>query len=183
MPMCDAYIPAGALEPEAERKLIARITDLLVEHEMRRFEDLMPPGTVQASRERASSIAWVFVHRTETYVAGLPVEAPFYKFEVTIPQGMIDDLFIPAMNHDLFAALKDAEGGRHLGLGKRIWTFVREVPNGTWGAGDRAVTVGSIAEYVSPGLGKAADERWAAKQKTDAAAFLALADAGLAVTA
>ena len=183
MPMCDAYIPVGALKPEAERKLVARITDILVTHEMRRFEDLMPLDTVQASHERASSIAWVFVHRTETYVAGLPTEVPIYKFEVTIPEGMIDDVFVPVLNRDLFAALKDAEGGRHLGLGQRVWTFVREVPNGTWGAGDRTVTVGNIADFVSPGLGKAADERWAAKQKTDAAALVATAGIRPAVTA
>jgi hypothetical protein len=41
--------------------------------------------------------------------------------------------------------------------------------NGTWGTGDRAVTVGNIADHVSPGLGKAADDRWTAKQQTDAA--------------
>jgi phenylpyruvate tautomerase PptA (4-oxalocrotonate tautomerase family) len=182
MPMCDAYIPTGALDPAAERKLIARITDILVEHEMRRFLDLMPPGTVEASHERASSIAWVFVHRTETYVAGLPIEAPVYKFVVSIPQGMIDDVFIPAMNRDVFAALKEAEGGKHPKLGQRVWTFVREIPNGTWGAGDRPLTVGNIADYVSPGLGKAADARWAAKQQGDAAALVALANSKSVVT-
>jgi phenylpyruvate tautomerase PptA (4-oxalocrotonate tautomerase family) len=176
MPMCDAYIPAGALEPEAEKKLIARVTDILVEHEMRRFVDLMEPGTVKASHERASSIAWVFVHRTETYVAGVPIGLPVYKFLVTIPQGMIDDVFIPAMNRDVLEALSTAEGGRHPHLAQRLWTFVHEVPNGNWGAGGRAITVGNIADYVSPGLGKAADDRWAAKQRTDAGALVALAN-------
>lgn len=183
MPMCDAYIPTGALDPEAEKKLIARVTDILVEHEMRRFVDLMEPGTVKASHERASSIAWVFVHRTETYVAGAPIDAPVYKFLVTIPQGMIDDVFIPAMNRDVFAALTEAEGGKHPHLAQRLWTFVHEVPNGNWGAGDRAIKVGNIADYVSPGLGKAADDRWAVRQRTDAAALFALANTGKQVTA
>ena len=177
MPMCDAYIATGALNPTAERKLVARITDILVQHEMRRFLDLMPPGTVEASHERASSIAWVFIHRTETYVAGRAIEAPVYKFVVTIPQGMIDDAFIPAMNRDVFAALKEAEGGKHARLGQRVWIFVHEIPNGTWGAGDRALTVGNIADYVSPGLSKAADDRLAAKQQADAASLVALANA------
>ncbi len=183
MPMCDAYIPAGALDPEAERKLIARISDILVEHEMRRFVDLMPPGEVKASHARASSIARIFVHRTETYVAGKPVDVPFYKFEVSIPQGMIDDRFIPAMNRDVFAALKEAEGGKHPHLSQRVWTFVYEVPNGHWGAGDRAVPVGDLADFVSPGLGKAADDRWAARQRADAAALVALARVDEAVPA
>lgn len=175
MPMCDAYIPIGSLDLEAEQKLVARVTDILVGHEMRRFVDLMEPGTVKASHLRASSIAWVFVHRTDTYVAGVAINAPVYKFLVTIPQGMIDDVFIPALNRDVFAALAEAEAGKHPHLAQRVWTFVQEVPDGNWGAGDRAVKVGNIADYVSPGLGKAADDRWAAKQQSDAAALVALA--------
>jgi phenylpyruvate tautomerase PptA (4-oxalocrotonate tautomerase family) len=183
MPMCDVYIPVGALEPGAERKLIARVTDILVSHEIRRFEDLMPTGTVKASHDRASSIAWVFVHRTETYVAGLPIEAPVYKFEVTIPQGMIDDAFIPALYPDVFAALKEAEGDKHHRLSQRVWIFVREVPNGNWGGGDRAMTVGKIADYVSPGLGEAADERLATKRQAEAASFIALVNGQSGLTA
>ena len=177
MPMCDAYIPTGALDPDAERQLIARLTDILVEHEMRRFLDLMDPGTVNASHERASSIARIFVHRTETYVAGAPADTPVYKFVVSIPQGMIDDRFIPALNRDLFAALTAAERGKHPNLAQRVWTFVHEIQNGNWGAGDRAVKVGDIADFVSPGLGRAANERWAAKQQADALALLALTQA------
>ena len=33
MPMLDAYIPEGALSPEAEDKLLAQLTDLLLQHE------------------------------------------------------------------------------------------------------------------------------------------------------
>ena len=33
MPMCDAYIPKGALPEAAERKLLSKITDLLLQHE------------------------------------------------------------------------------------------------------------------------------------------------------
>jgi hypothetical protein len=33
MPMCDAYIPEGALSTSTERELLGRITDLLLEHE------------------------------------------------------------------------------------------------------------------------------------------------------
>ena len=31
MPICDAYISEGALSPSAERELLGRITDLLLE--------------------------------------------------------------------------------------------------------------------------------------------------------
>ena len=33
MPMLDAFIPEGALDPDAEKKLLSRLTDLLLEHE------------------------------------------------------------------------------------------------------------------------------------------------------
>ena len=48
MPMLDAYIPEGALSPSAERELLAKITDLLLEHE-----------GVDPSNERARPLAWV----------------------------------------------------------------------------------------------------------------------------
>ena len=89
---------------------------------------------------------------------------------------MIDDVFIPAMNRDVLEALFTAEEGRHPHLAQRLWTFVHEVPNGNRGAGGRAIKVGNKADYVSPGLGKAADDRWAAKQRTDAGALVALAN-------
>ena len=33
MPRLDAYIPEGALSPSAERELLAKLTELLIEHE------------------------------------------------------------------------------------------------------------------------------------------------------
>jgi hypothetical protein len=59
MPMLDAYIPEAALSPSAERKLLAKLTDLLIEHE-----------GVDASNQMARKMAWVFVHRPQVYVAG-----------------------------------------------------------------------------------------------------------------
>jgi hypothetical protein len=57
MPILDAYIPEGALSPGAERELLAKITDLLLEHE-----------GVDPRNERARPLAWVFVHRPQVYV-------------------------------------------------------------------------------------------------------------------
>ena len=48
MPMLDAYIPEGALAPEAEQKLLSRCTDLLLEHE-----------GADPTNEAVRSIAWV----------------------------------------------------------------------------------------------------------------------------
>ena len=65
MPMLDAFIPQGALDPEAEKKLLSRLTDLLLEHE-----------GADPTNEAVRSIAWVFVHRPQVYVAGSEADAP-----------------------------------------------------------------------------------------------------------
>ena len=49
MPICDAYISEGALSPSAERQLLAKITDLFIEHE-----------GVDPTNETARKLAWVF---------------------------------------------------------------------------------------------------------------------------
>ncbi len=161
MPMCDAYIPQDALEPEAERALVAAVTDLLVHHELRRIVDLVDdPAAVEVSRARARAIAWVFVHRTDTYVAGSPVEAPHYKFVVSIPEGQIDEVFIPAVDADVLRVVAEAEGGRWPHPERRVWVFVHEIADGTWGAAGRPMHLEQIVDFVAPGWGRAAVERW-----------------------
>ena len=49
MPMCDAYIPKDALPADAERKLLSRVTDLLLEHEG------VDPSNEAAGRSRGCS--------------------------------------------------------------------------------------------------------------------------------
>ena len=61
MPMLYAYIPTDALSPDAERELIRKITDSLLEHE-----------GVDPANERGRKLAWVFVHRPQAYVGGGP---------------------------------------------------------------------------------------------------------------
>src|SRR6266536_644558 len=100
MPMLDACIPEGALTPEAERKLLGTCTDLLLEHEGAR-----------PTNERARSLAWVFVHRHETYVAGAPAEAPHYKFVCQVPEGQYDEKRRAAVTKAMTEALVEAEGG------------------------------------------------------------------------
>src|SRR5438034_819287 len=99
MPMLDAYIPDGALTPEAERKLLATCTELLLEHE-----------GADPTNERFRSLAWVFVHRHETYVAGAPADAPHYRFVCQVPEGQYDDQRRAAVTKAMTDALVEAEG-------------------------------------------------------------------------
>jgi hypothetical protein len=72
MPMLDAYIPEGALPPEAEDTLLARLTDLLLQHE-----------GVDPVNQAARALAWVFEHRTTVYVGGSAAAEPCYQFVFT----------------------------------------------------------------------------------------------------
>ena len=179
MPMCDAYIPSGALEPDAERQLVRKVTDLLVEHELRRITDLLDdPAAVKASRDRARAIAWTFVHRADPYVAGEVPEAPHYKFQASIPEGQIDDVFRNAIVGAITEAVRDAEAGKWPGIEGRVWVFTYEVPDGNWGGGGRNVHLRQIVDYVAPGLGEIAEERFAAKRRKLAEETVAIAGQG-----
>ena len=166
MPMCDAYIPLGALELEVERGLVARVTEILVDHEMRRIRDLMEdPDAVKASLRRAQSIAWTFVHRTETYVAGAPTQLPYYRFVASVPEGQMDDEFVPAINQDIMQAVIDAEGGKYPHPERRVWVIAHEVPDGLWGSGGRQLHLKQIVDFVAPGWGEVAAKRFAEKRR------------------
>ncbi len=179
MPLCDAYIPKDALEPEVERKLVARVTRLLIDHEMRRIAELLDdPAEIEASRVRASAIAWTFVHRTETYVAGEPITAPYYRFVCTVPEGQIDDEFAPAVNRDVMAAVSEAENGKWPNLGQRLWVTIHEVYDGRWGAGGRVLSLKHIIDVVSPGHGDGATARFEDDKRQRAIATVDLARAG-----
>jgi phenylpyruvate tautomerase PptA (4-oxalocrotonate tautomerase family) len=163
MPMLDAYIPEGALTPEAERKLLGTCTDLLLEHE-----------GVYPTNQKARSLAWVFVHRHETYAAGAPAEAPHYKFVCRVPEGQYDQQRRAAVTKAMTEALVEAEGGRWPNPEARAWVFTFEVPDGTWGGLDgRVVTLPDIAEHVVGEAGRRyGEERLAERRREQARTLL-----------
>jgi phenylpyruvate tautomerase PptA (4-oxalocrotonate tautomerase family) len=144
--MLDAYIPAGALSPASETQLLARLTDLLIENE-----------GADPTNPQVRSIAWLFVHRPEAvYVAGEPATAPRYRFIASVPEGQYDAERRQAMVHSITEAVLDAEDGGHERDPARVWVFTPEVPDGTWGALGRTVTLADIATFATgdPELGR-----------------------------
>jgi phenylpyruvate tautomerase PptA (4-oxalocrotonate tautomerase family) len=139
MPMLDAYIPAGALSPDAEEKLLARLTDVLIENE-----------GADPSNPQVRSIAWLFVHRPHAvFVAGAPADAPRYRFIASVPEGQYDTQRREAMVRDITEAVLDAEGAARDRDPGRVWVFTPEVPDGTWGALGRVVTLADIAAFAT----------------------------------
>ena len=163
MPMCDAFIPKGALSPSAERQLLRRVTDALLEHE-----------GVDPSNERAQSLAWVFVHRHEMYVGGEPAQAPHYRFVCNVPEGQYNDERRAAVTAAMTRAVIDAEAGSHPDPQNRVWVFTQEVKDGQWGALGRVIRLADIYEYVVGEKGRpAAEQVLAERRRQDAEALLA----------
>jgi phenylpyruvate tautomerase PptA (4-oxalocrotonate tautomerase family) len=135
MPQLDAYIPAGALTPDAERDLMAKLTDVLIRNE-----------GADPTNQTVRSIAWLFVHRSATvYVAGKPAEAPRYRFVASVPEGQFNAERRQAMVSDITEAVLDAEQGAYPRDPMRVWVFTPEVAEGTWGGGGRVVGLADIA--------------------------------------
>jgi phenylpyruvate tautomerase PptA (4-oxalocrotonate tautomerase family) len=139
MPMLDAYIPGGALTADAEQELLARLTDVLIENE-----------GADPTNPQVRSIAWLFVHRPHAvFVAGAAAEVPRYRFIASVPEGQYDPARREAMVRDITDAVLDAEGGAHDRDPGRVWVFTPEVPDGTWGALGRVVTLADIAAFAT----------------------------------
>lgn len=160
MPMCDAYIPKGALSPHAERELVAKLTDLLLEHE-----------GVNPTNQRARALAWVFVHRHEMYVGGQPAQAPHYRFVCNVPEGQYNDERRAAVTASMTQAVAQAEAGSHPDPENRVWVFTHEEPDGTWGARGRVIHLPDIYEIVVGEKGRDLAEQVLAERRREQAAL------------
>ena len=163
MPMLDAYIPDGALSPAAEERLLCDLTDILITNE-----------GADASNPQVRSIAWLFVHRpSAVYVAGARASAPRYRFIASVPEGQYNPERRQEMARTITAAVLDAEEGAYERDPGRVWVFAPEVPEGTWGAAGRIVTLTDIAAFATgdPELGRQyAESVFAARHQRAAAA-------------
>jgi phenylpyruvate tautomerase PptA (4-oxalocrotonate tautomerase family) len=159
MPFCDAYISEGALSPSAERELLGKITDLLLEHE-----------GVDPRDEKARMIAWVFVHRHEMYVAGAPAKEPRYRFVCQVPEGQYNDERRAAVIAAMTQAVVEAEDGCWPHPELRVVVFTNEIKDGTLGGAGRILRLPDIYERALGGKGhgrEAAEQVLAARRRQE----------------
>ncbi len=154
MPICDAYISEGALAPSAERQLLAKVTDLLLEHE-----------GVDPTNETGRKLAWVFVHRHEMYVAGAPAQRPRYRFICQVPVGQYNDERRAAVTAAMTQAVVEAEDGSWPDPENRVAVFTCEVPDGWWGGGGRILRLPDIYKIVLGREGREAAEQVLAERR------------------
>lgn len=166
MPMLDAFIPRGALNPEAEERLLVRLTELLLQHE-----------GVDPTNERARSLAWVFVHRPEVAVAGTAAIRPHYRLIASVPEGQYNDKRRSAVVASMTEAVLDAEAGAYPRDPHRVWVLTNEVPDGSWGAGGRVARLPDIAAFVlGESMRSATEQKLARRRRAAATALLTMAN-------
>lgn len=141
MPMLDAYIPDGALEPEAEERLLGQLTDILI-----RCEGGDP------SNPFTRSIAWIFLHRpTEVRVGGRRPSEPRYRVVASVPEGQLNDASRARMVAEVTEAVLDAEPQGRPRDGSRVWVLNHQVPEGTWGGAGQIFRLADIATLALDG--------------------------------
>lgn len=138
MPMIDVTIPQGALRPEAEKALMARLTDILL------VAEGMDP-TLPAAR----NVSLVFLHRVEIFVAGAPAESPRYRVACFVPEGQYDDERRASLVAAVTDAVLDAEEGARPRNPGRVWVFPIEIPEGRWGSRGKIQRLADIMAYFT----------------------------------
>jgi phenylpyruvate tautomerase PptA (4-oxalocrotonate tautomerase family) len=159
MPMLDLFIPIGALQPDAERKLVDELTSILLEAE-----------GADPNNSFVRQIAWAFIHRAESFVAGAPAEKPHYRVIATVPQGNLNGVERRSrLVSDVTDAVLRAEGASADEDRSRVWVFPVEMPDGHWGGGGGIVGLESLLAMATgdPGKGGELARRRLAESKRE----------------
>jgi phenylpyruvate tautomerase PptA (4-oxalocrotonate tautomerase family) len=81
-------------------------------------------------------------------VGGRPGGDPRFRVEITVPDGALSDrrkgILVNAVNEAVLGAagLQESEG-------LRVWTLIREVPDGNWGAAGQQVRYSQLVEIAA----------------------------------
>jgi phenylpyruvate tautomerase PptA (4-oxalocrotonate tautomerase family) len=135
--MIDAFVPEGALTPNAEARLFTELTETLI-----RLEGFDP------ANERAKGATVIYLHRPAVFVAGVPSTLPRYRFFLSVPEGQYTDEICAAVVAEVTAAVARAEGGQLDDVSPRVWVFPVEVPDGRWGGRGVIRRLPDILEYI-----------------------------------
>lgn len=159
MPMIDAFIPEGALAPDAEAQLMRELTDILIRHE-----------GLDPEESRVRDVTWIFVHRPAAiYRAGALAAAPIYRIVPSVPEGQYTDAAREGLVAAVTEAVARAEGVSVDEIGKRLWVFPTELSDGCWGSRGVVRRLPDIMEYFGgPEFRALGERRLAAKRRADA---------------
>jgi phenylpyruvate tautomerase PptA (4-oxalocrotonate tautomerase family) len=139
MPMIDFTYPRGAIEPDARKQLLDELATKLLEAER-------APDT-----EFFRSITWVYANEIDPddlAVGGRPGGEPRFRVQVTVPDGALSDrrkgILVDSVNKAVLRAAGLSDGD-----GLRVWTVIRDVPDGNWGAAGQQVRYQQLVEAAA----------------------------------
>jgi phenylpyruvate tautomerase PptA (4-oxalocrotonate tautomerase family) len=138
MPILDVTYPAGAIPDPAREGLIDELTKAVLRAERAPDTDLV------------RSITWVFIHELppdDVLAGGLPPRTPPIRVEVTTPEGALS----PSRRSELIAAATSAvceAVGIDAPGATSVWVLLRDVPEGSWGAGGEVVRLSALRELA-----------------------------------
>ena len=111
MPMIDALIPENALTPEAERRLLKELTDILI-----RAEGYDP------SNQNAQRVSVLHLHRpAAVFVGGEPSKLPRYRIIPSAPEGQYTDESRAWLVKEITEAVARAENTPFRDIAPRVW--------------------------------------------------------------
>jgi phenylpyruvate tautomerase PptA (4-oxalocrotonate tautomerase family) len=135
MPKLELTIPAESLAEEARSELARELGATLL-----RWEGA--PDT-----EFFRSITWAHVHALPAEAMQTPdgVADPHAVIEISVPDGALSDRRKAGLVEDTTKAVLAATGWDEKDSW-RVWTLIRDVPEGNWGAGGQIVHFQQLRE-------------------------------------
>ncbi len=139
MPMIELTYPKGAIPRDAREELLEELATKLLEAEK-------APDT-----EFFRSITWVYANEidgADLAVGGRPGGEARFRVQVTVPEGALSDrrkgILVDSANQAVLraAGLPESEG-------LRVWTLIRDVPDGNWGAAGQQVRYKQLVEIAA----------------------------------
>jgi phenylpyruvate tautomerase PptA (4-oxalocrotonate tautomerase family) len=135
MPKLELTIPAESLSDDAQQELARALGAALL-----RWEGA--PDT-----EFFRSITWTHVHALPATSMQTPdgVADPHAVIEISVPDGALSERRKAGLVEETTKLVLDATGwGPEAGF--RVWTLIRDVPEGNWGAGGQVVRFQQLRE-------------------------------------
>jgi phenylpyruvate tautomerase PptA (4-oxalocrotonate tautomerase family) len=139
MPMIDLTYPKGSIAPEAREELLEELATKLLAAEK-------APDT-----EFFRSITWVYANEIDPEnlaVGGRAGGEPRFRVQITVPEGALSDRRKGILVDSVHQAVVKATGLPE-SEGLRVWTLIRDVPEGNWGAAGQQVRYQQLVEYAA----------------------------------
>ncbi|VVE50301.1 Tautomerase enzyme [Pandoraea capi] len=167
MPMIDALIPQDALTPEAEKRLIHDLTEILIRAEGYDPQDPVARGVTVLNLHRPAAV----------YCAGELSALPRYRVIPSVPEGQYTDASRARLVHEITEAFARAENTTFDDVAPRVWVFPTEIPEGQWGARGLIRPVADIHAYLvgDPQRRDEGEARLARRRREKAREWLAAA--------